>query len=560
MQEKHLPLKIGLMVDSESASIYTYELAEWGQRQSNLIISHLIIQNHKQTPLGKIGICVRSLKRNGLLYLLSQISFSLITKIESLRLRISDVHKDHFKNYNLKNVISQSVYIEPQISKSGFVYRHSNENIYSVKSLNLDLIIKCCSGILRGEILNSSKLGLISLNYADTRIIRGGPEAFWEVYLKHEATGFVIQQLTEELDGGNVLMRGRFPTRNFYLLNQASLFRKSNYYLLSLLNEIAITRSLPPSKESQPYFNKLFKMPNLANQFTYTSGQAASIAKKIATRFLLRKDYRFGVAFARSDWKNLVLWRSNRIENPPNHFLADPFVVTEGGGDFCFVEDYDYQTRKGCISVYELKVKTAERLGEAIVEPFHMSFPYIFRFEEKLYMCPETAENGDIRLYECVNFPLQWKLVKTLMENVSAADTMIFEKDGLWWLFTNIDPVKTNDHCSELYLFYSENPLSNDWTSHRKNPLFIDSFKARNAGILFHEGSIFRVAQKQGFMIYGKQVSINKIDILTKQDYCESKFCSVEPNFFANIKGTHHLHSNNCVSVFDYLEIATISK
>jgi hypothetical protein len=45
----------------------------------------------------------------------------------------------------------------------------------------------------------------------------------------------------------------------------------------------------------------------------------------------------------------------------------DPFVVTEGGRDFCFVEDYDYRKRNGCISVYELKAKTAERLGEAIV-------------------------------------------------------------------------------------------------------------------------------------------------------------------------------------------------
>ena len=50
------------------------------------------------------------------------------------------------------------------------------------------------------------------------------------------------------------------------------------------------------------------------------------IIKKINTDALinyklLKKHYRWGVAFAFSDWKNLVMWRGIKIKHPPNHFL-----------------------------------------------------------------------------------------------------------------------------------------------------------------------------------------------------------------------------------------------
>ena len=54
-------------------------------------------------------------------------------------------------------------------------------------------------------------------------------------------------------------------------------------------------------------------------------------------------------------------------------------------------------------------------------------------------MCPETNEKNEIRLYKCLDFPLNWQFYKTIMKNVSAADTQIFSYDNKWWLFTNID-------------------------------------------------------------------------------------------------------------------------
>jgi hypothetical protein len=218
------------------------------------------------------------------------------------------------------------------------------------------------------------------------------------------------------------------------------------------------------------------------------------------------------------------------------------------------VEDFDFAARRGHISAYELVGNEAKPLGVVLREPFHLSFPYLFEHEGRLYMVPETASNKDLRLYECVQFPQEWKLVRTIMANISAADTMIFQHGKHWWLFTNINPIGLGDHCSELSAFYSDDPVRGEWLPHAQNPLIIDPKRARNGGII-HEGeTVYRVAQRQGFNHYGKGMTIRKITELTPETFAEEEVASITPEFFPNITGTHHLHSNGNITAFDYLQ------
>ena len=76
-------------------------------------------------------------------------------------------------------------------------------------------------------------------------------------------------------------------------------------------------------------------------------------------------------------------------------------------------------------------------------------------------MCPETSEMKDIRLYRCLDFPLKWELEKTLIKDVSAVDSNIFEFNEKWWMLTNIDSSDSGEHCSELHLFYSSDLRAN---------------------------------------------------------------------------------------------------
>ena len=59
----------------------------------------------------------------------------------------------------------------------------------------------------------------------------------------------------------------------------------------------------------------------------------------------------------------------------------------------CFLEDYDFRTKRGKISVFEINGNKYEELGTALDEPFHLSYPFIFTVDNELYMCPETAKS-----------------------------------------------------------------------------------------------------------------------------------------------------------------------
>ena len=139
------------------------------------------------------------------------------------------------------------------------------------------------------------------------------------------------------------------------------------------------------------------------------------------------------------------------------------------------------------------------------------------------------------------------------MENVDYTDNTIFRRKDKWWMLVNIDPVNRGDHCSELFAFWSEDPISCEWKPHKKNPLLIDPSKARMGGIIFDKKSIFRVAQKQGFNIYGMNSQIFKINELSEEVYIEEEICINKAKFSRNIIGTHHMHCFSDLTVFDCL-------
>jgi hypothetical protein len=553
------PLRVALIVDTTTVPDHVYAFMQWAGSQAGVTLSHLIVQGggHAELADGR----ARNLHNRGrIAVILRRACFDLVVKAEDRLLARSPLFKDHLKTHDIANTLACLHLSAPKISSCGTELSYADEDIEKIKSLGLDLLIYYGSGMLRGEVLTASTFGVLRVCYGDKNQDQTEPPGFWEVYYRKDATAFAIRRLANDAENAKVLTTGQFPTKFFYLLNQAALYKKSNAHLMRLVAEIAQTRKLPSEAEYVRHHRAVAGIPGLSVQARYTWDRSAAIAYKLVTRLLLRRYYRWGFAFSRNDWKSVVLGQSNRVENPPNHFLADPFVIREGDRDFCFVEDYDYSRRLGHIAVYEFKGNHAEPVGNAIVEPFHMSFPYLFRFGGKLYMCPETNQKKEIRIYECVKFPLEWRLAKVLMDGISAVDTMIFEKGGTWWLFTNIDPANADDNCSELFIFSSDDPVNGSWEPHRRNPVFINSAKARNAGLLFDGDDVYRVAQKQAFDMYGHGFSINKIIALDKEQYIESEVRAVRPNFFPDLKGTHHMHSNGNVSVFDYVKHMAVGK
>ena len=127
-----------------------------------------------------------------------------------------------------------------------------------------------------------------------------------------------------------------------------------------------------------------------------------------------------GSGYQISALDNINLKNSLILKNPRNCFLADPFIIEENNENFIFVEEYNFKFNKGIISVYKVSKEKSERIGVAIEEDFHLSFPFIFKYENSYFMVPETKAKGEIRLYECEDFPLKWKFKKTIFSSINA--------------------------------------------------------------------------------------------------------------------------------------------
>lgn len=547
------PLKIGLIVDSRFGSSYVNEFITWVRAEHHLSLDVLVVENlstRAPTSISRSGRFANMRRpgaalQAGLLW--------AITVLEGVVLRSYPAHGEHSKKFDLARDVPCILHTTSGYCEDNPVYQYSEEDVRRIEAEHLDLLVKYSPGKLYGDVVNAAGYGIIALQYQDERTNRSGPPGFWEVHARQATTGFAIQRLTREPGAGRILMRGHAWTQFFYLLNQAFLLKKANYHLMKTVLKLSQTRIWHAKEEKQPYDSRKLTRPSLSAQLAYISKTALLFGSKAAKRRFGRKYRHWGVAFCRREWGAVELCLGQRIENPRHCYLADPFVVRHGNRDICFVEEYDRKRAKGHIAAYEIKQHLPERLGLAIDEPFHMSFPYLFKVEDDLYMCPETSGNNDIRVYKCVDFPLEWELAAVLMSNVVAADSMILQMEGLWWMFTNIsDPPELRDFSAQLCIFYSDRPLSSAWYPHSGNPVVLDARKGRNAGLLIDEGSLYRVSQRQGFDTYGEGFAINEIRILDTEQYVEREVCCVRPNFFPRLERTHHMHSNNSVTVFDF--------
>lgn len=550
-------LKIGLLLDSPHSDQYVYELALWAKSQTNISISHLLL--HPRPRDSKLGGLATLFPKQGVYLSLSKLVFRLISSAEKLYLKRSGLHSDHYQVFDLSKLVDEVLTISPIVSKSGFVYRFSGEDIEKIKALDLDLLIRCGSGIMRGDILHATRFGIISFHHGDNRINRGGPAGFWECYYEWPQTGFIIQRLTEELDAGEVLVRGSFGTRYIYSLNQAELRKKSNSHLKNLLNRIALTGKLPPVENTPvPYSGTLFQNPpRLHQSIAYAFKVMKRILIKVIAKILRLKE-RWGISLLSGNWVKAEFWRSTEVKPPRGRFWADPFLYSHHGKTFCFVEDFIYKTNRGHITALEIVgTKVVER-GIAVKEPFHLSFPYLFQYQGGLYMCPESSESRQIRIYRCTEFPLKWELQSVVMENVSAADTLLFEKGGKWWMLTSMDQSGTGDHCSELYLFSADSPLHTSWAPHPQNPIRIDACGGRNAGLIVDGEKFFRLAQRQGFDQYGQGLLVYEIKMISESMFAEELVSEIKPTFRRGLRGTHHLSTDGKTTVIDHVSYSPI--
>ena len=152
-------------------------------------------------------------------------------------------------------------------------------------------------------------------------------------------------------------------------------------------------------------------------------------------------------------------WRFKKIIPPRDRFWADPHVFFKDDTYYIFIEEYMYKKKKAHISLIEMQQsgKYSDPV-KVLEEPFHLSYPQVFEYNETLLHDPGNTKANSINLYECTGFPTEWKHQTTLMDSVDAVDSTILFHNNKWWLFTNIaEPEGTtiimNCTCSILIIY-----------------------------------------------------------------------------------------------------------
>jgi hypothetical protein len=244
-----------------------------------------------------------------------------------------------------------------------------------------------------------------------------------------------------------------------------------------------------------------------------------------------------------------------RIIPPKDRTWADPFPLEKDGRYFVFFEELPFATNKAHISMIELKRDGSYSAPVRVLErDYHLSYPFLIEQDGELLMIPETAQNGTVEVYRCIDFPLRWKRERVLLEGVSCVDATFHRGTDRWWMFANAAPSSRGEaggmFDDELHLFHADSLLG-DWQPHRRNPVKSDARCARPAGNLYwHRGALYRPAQIC-VPLYGAGLSINRVLRLTPHDYAERQVERILPGRASGVLGLHTVNRAGDLTVID---------
>ena len=166
----------------------------------------------------------------------------------------------------------------------------------------------------------------------------------------------------------------------------------------------------------------------------------------------------YTIAYRSRDGHTLLdseLLSFDRIPYDDTFWYADPILVCCRGEEYLFMESFDMRTQLGSIALARFDENGKLSAPEVILqEPYHMSFPMVFSWNDDLYMIPETCGNRSLNLYRCEGDIHQWTLVRSFPVEEELVDTVV--------MACGADYVQL--HCSALH---EKDKFKNRWQKFR---------------------------------------------------------------------------------------------
>jgi hypothetical protein len=172
---------------------------------------------------------------------------------------------------------------------------------------------------------------------------------------------------------------------------------------------------------------------------------------------------------------NPVLTADTTVGYGDADFVADPFCFVEAGTWHLFFEIFNGGRDPPAVIGHARSrdAGTTWAFTDVVLRTdTHLAFPYVFEWDGGRYMIPDRwdhvdGEPRDIKLYRADRFPGSWTEVATLVAPTHRLnDVVAFRDDGRWWAI--------GGNGRDLYAYYSDELVTDDWTPHAQNPVVAD--------------------------------------------------------------------------------------
>ena len=538
------PLRVAVLLDSFQVPLWVATLLEQLQHSEHTRIV-LVVQNRLPPTASRWH---RAWQRR------SHLLYSLYSRIDRWMFRPK---LDPFSRQNLEPLLSDVPHLQVEPRRTKFSDYFGLEALEKIREFDLDVALRFGFRILRGEALEIAKFGVWSYHHGDNQVNRGGPPGFWEVLEGNAITGSVLQILSEDLDGGQVLYRSYAATdRRSVYRNRCRYYWKSGQFVPRVLERLFLEGELPTvsngTAQYRPYHYRLYRKPGNRELASRLLRFARRTIKEKLKDMASGKYWFLAYQFQKRPERPPSLFRFKELHPPSDRSWADPFPVRVGKEHFVFIEDVPRGPGIGRISVLHLRPGEPPGLPTPVLErPYHLSYPFVFRWQDEYFLIPETGRNRSIELYRCVEFPGRWELDTVLFDQLNAVDATLHQQDDRWWMFVNVGVEGASNH-DELHIYHAPNPRG-PWTPHRSNPVKSDVRSARPAGRLFRwRGQILRPAQDCS-QRYGWAISLNRVTHLSTLDYAEEEVGRIEPRWREGLLATHTYNRAGNLVVIDVM-------
>jgi hypothetical protein len=402
-------------------------------------------------------------------------------------------------------------------------------DVAAVRELRADFVLRFAFNIIRGEILTAARFGVWSFHHDDLDRYRGTPACFWPMHCGDSVQGVTLQRLTEGLDCGIVLDRCWLKcVQHDYAKNRDNAFMYASDLPARICRGIRAgqTAELTASPSATTAPVRTIPTAKQVVGFSVRAG-AKALGNAVSSR-VLDSHWAIGIIDRPIDSVLSGVLPEPRWLRPTRrgHFLADPFAARVDGKLVVLAEDYTSRSSRGHISAFQIDASGEVSEGSlAIMEPYHLSYPYLVERSGELFCIPESAAAECVPIYACDRRPLApWRRAGTLLTGIRSLDTTILEFQGRWWMFCC---TRRGTSHTRLEIFHSPD-LFGPWKPHVRNPVKADIRSTRPAGKPFiREGALYRPAQDCSGS-YGGAVVLNRVSILTPEDYAESPCLRIE--------------------------------